>query len=48
MHSLQIFLKEKAQRLGIRISTENFGRFDNIITVPLYGISELDRVLGET
>jgi predicted AAA+ superfamily ATPase len=46
MHSLRIFLKEKGIKHGARISTENFGIYDDIITIPLYAVSELSRVMA--
>lgn len=45
MRSLRRFLSEKHRPLGVRLSTENFGRYANIITVPVYAVGELRRVL---
>ena len=41
MQSLQVFLKEKKLDEGIRISLENFGKYQNIRTIPLYAVSGL-------
>jgi len=46
MHSLRIFMQEKKRALGIRVSTENFGRLDDILIVPLYAVAELNRLLA--
>ncbi len=39
MQSLHIFLDERNLSKGIRMSAENFSRFDKIITIPLYAAS---------
>jgi predicted AAA+ superfamily ATPase len=39
MQSLHIFLSERNLSKGIRISTENFSRYDKIIAIPLYAAS---------
>ncbi|HUU05667.1 MAG TPA: ATP-binding protein [Patescibacteria group bacterium] len=39
MQSLHIFLDERNLSTGIRISAENFSRYDKIITIPLYAAS---------
>lgn len=41
MQSLFLFLKERKLPYGIRISHENFNRFDNIITYPIYAAEKL-------
>jgi hypothetical protein len=41
MQSLQVFLKEKKIEEGVRISLENFGKYLNIKTIPLYAVSTL-------
>ncbi len=40
MQSMQAFLKEKKQPFGIRTSLEPYGRYENIIVVPLYCLSD--------
>ena len=50
MQSMRRFLAEKSgshqkSPIGIRLSKENFGRMDNILIVPLYAISQLDRLV---
>lgn len=41
MKSLHLFIKEKNVKLGVRCSMENFGKFEQIQTIPLYAISKL-------
>jgi len=41
MQSLQVFLKEKKIEEGIRISLENFTKYQNIRVIPLYAVSRL-------
>jgi uncharacterized protein len=41
MQSLNLFMEEKQSSYGIRISLENFSRYDKIQVVPLYAISNL-------
>ncbi len=47
MTSLQIFMKEKKAKLGLRISAENFGRCDNFLIVPLYATNEIGRLVRQ-
>lgn len=48
MHSMRMFLREKGRKRGIRVSTENFARYDDTLVCPLYAVAELGRVVGET
>ncbi|MBU4486143.1 MAG: ATP-binding protein, partial [Candidatus Delongbacteria bacterium] len=41
MQSMFLFMKEKKIDEGIRISTENFSRFDQISVYPLYSVNNL-------
>jgi len=41
MKSLYIFLDERRLDTGIRISCENFSRYDRIETLPIYAVSRL-------
>ena len=41
MQSLRFFMAEKSLPLGIRVSSENFGRVDGIEILPLYAASNL-------
>ena len=41
MQSLRWFMQERALVQGVRISLENFSRFDQIQVLPLYAISKL-------
>ena len=45
MRSMQLFLQERDATYGIRISCENFARYDNIVTIPLYAVSKLREIL---
>lgn len=48
MHSLRLFLSEKKTSYGYRTSLENYGKYDNILVMPLYALSNLgneDRLL---
>lgn len=47
MQSLFMFLELKKQQEGIRVSLENFNKFDNIKTYPIYAIDNLFSELGE-
>lgn len=52
MQSMRRFLEEKASlhqksNVGVRLSMENFGRVDDILIVPLYAISQLDRIIKQ-
>ena len=48
MQSMHRFLDEKTSKgIGIRLSLENFGRVENILVVPLYAISQLERLVQE-
>ena len=41
MQSMYIFLNERNFNKGIRISQENFGKYDRIITIPIYAIENI-------
>ncbi|MEZ5073124.1 MAG: ATP-binding protein [Bacteroidales bacterium] len=41
MQSLHLFMKEKQSAKGLRISLENFARYDQIHVLPLYAVSNL-------
>jgi len=41
MQSLNLFIKEKNVDEGVRFSLENFGRYKNIKSIPLYAVSTL-------
>ena len=47
LKSLRLFLKQKKSPVGIRISTDNISFQDNILSVPLYMIDQIPRLLGE-
>ncbi|MBI5298705.1 MAG: ATP-binding protein [Deltaproteobacteria bacterium] len=46
MQSLRLFLKERNKTYGIRISCENFGKHENIISIPLYAIPKLYEIIS--
>ena len=39
MQSMKLFMKEKNRKIGIRISSENFSTYENILVFPLYAIN---------
>ena len=41
MKSLYIFLEERNIVTGIRVSSENFSKYERIETVPIYAVSRL-------
>jgi len=43
MQSLYIFLKEKQLERGIRVSQENFGKYEKIDVYPLYAIKNITK-----
>ncbi len=47
LKSLHLFLKEKNCPLGVRISAKELSRFQNILSVPLYMINQLQRLIEE-
>jgi uncharacterized protein len=47
MKSLHLFLQEKKHPLGVRVSMEPFSRVGDVLVVPLYGISQLERLITE-
>ena len=51
MQSMHRFLSEKTENqsacFGVRLSMENFSHFENILVVPLYAISQLERIVME-
>lgn len=46
LKSLQLFLKEKKSKLGVRISQRPLQLEQNILSLPLYMISELTRIVS--
>lgn len=48
LKSLKIFMAEKNALLGIRISQDPLSYYDNILSVPLYLIAELPRLIELT
>lgn len=47
LKSLHLLMKEKELPLGIRISTRALSKHGNILTVPFYMISQLERLVRE-
>jgi hypothetical protein len=41
MKSMRIFMQERNTPIGIRLSQENFGRYENILTMPVYAAGRL-------
>ena len=46
LKSLHILMQERNLPLGIRVSQQPLGKKDNILSVPLYLLSELTRIVG--
>ena len=46
MRSMHVFLKEKGLPLGLRCSLDPLSKHENILTVPLYAIGEIARLVG--
>jgi len=40
MQSMYLFLNEKNSKMGLRLSTENYGSLDSILIRPLYAVSD--------
>jgi predicted AAA+ superfamily ATPase len=47
LKSLKIFLKEKGGRFGVRVSQHNLSLHDQVLSVPVYGLSSLGRLTSE-
>lgn len=47
LKSLKIFLKEKKAKFGIRVSQEKFSYYERVLSVPLYMIEQIPRLVGE-
>ena len=45
LKSLRLFMEEKGSRFGIRISQERLSYFDGILSIPLYMIEHLPRLV---
>jgi predicted AAA+ superfamily ATPase len=43
MQSLRLFMQEKTSALGVRFSLENHSKYENILSLPLYAISDFVR-----
>lgn len=48
LKSLQIFMREKNSKLGVKISSANLSLTNNILCLPIYLVSELSRLILET
>lgn len=48
LRSLQLFLNEKNYPLGVRLSARPLELSERILSVPLYMIAEIPRLIGET
>ncbi len=47
LKSLQQFIEEKNSILGVRTSLQAFGMEKNILSIPLYMLAELPRLIRE-
>ena len=41
MRSLRIFMEERGLDIGVRVSEENYGRYDGIVVLPIYAVGNL-------
>ena len=48
MQSMIKFITEKKSLIGIRSSVENFGIFDKIAVIPLYALSQIERIVEDS
>jgi len=48
LKSLKLFMEEKQSLLGIHLSTNPLGRYGNVISVPLYMVAEIPRLVNES
>lgn len=48
LRSLRVYMENKKPLFGIRIWARELSFFDNILSVPLYMVGELPRLIGET
>ena len=48
LKSLRMFIEEKKSSLGIRFSQDQLSYFDKILTIPLYMIEQLPRLVGNS
>lgn len=47
LKSLRMFMENKGSEIGVRISQHELSFHDRILSVPLYAVSELERLVGE-
>lgn len=47
LKSLQVFVEEKQSKFGIRVSEHPLGVEKNVLSVPLYMLSQLPRIISE-
>jgi uncharacterized protein len=45
LKSLKIFMQEKESAVGLRISQNNLSFTENILSIPLYMISQIERLV---
>ncbi|MFH1288184.1 MAG: AAA family ATPase, partial [bacterium] len=46
LRSLKLFMEEKKSSLGVRFSQDKLSYYDNILTIPLYMVEQLPRLVG--
>ncbi|HPA57686.1 MAG TPA: AAA family ATPase [bacterium] len=47
MQSMYLFMEERKTELGIRISSENFAKYDKVAVIPIYATENLENILRE-
>lgn len=45
LKSLRLFIEEKKSKFGIRISQDKLSYYDKILSVPLYMVEQLPRIV---
>jgi hypothetical protein len=41
MNAYQIFMEERGLDIGVRVSEENYGRYEKIVVLPIYAVGNL-------
>jgi len=44
---MYLFMEERKTELGIRISSENFAKYDKVAVIPIYATENLENIFRE-
>ena len=47
LKSLKVFMTEHRSKIGIRISQQSFSCYDNVLSIPLYAVGQIHRLLDQ-